>query len=91
MSLSDLVLFSFEQELVKHTHDAADKNNLKIALDAMKVRVPLTTLRVVMLNCAQPVAADIVTSQTPPLCCQRGFDCKMRDFAVLPCDKLMSL
>ncbi|GAA6236046.1 guanine nucleotide exchange factor VAV3-like isoform X1 [Lates japonicus] len=24
------------QELVKHTHDAADKNNLKIALDAMK-------------------------------------------------------
>lgn len=24
------------QELVKHTHDAADKSNLKIALDAMK-------------------------------------------------------
>uniref|UniRef100_A0A3Q3BDL7 Vav 3 guanine nucleotide exchange factor b n=1 Tax=Kryptolebias marmoratus TaxID=37003 RepID=A0A3Q3BDL7_KRYMA len=24
------------QELVKHTHDASDKNNLKIALDAMK-------------------------------------------------------
>lgn len=30
-----------EQELVKHTHDAADKSNLKIALDAMKVSAVL--------------------------------------------------
>lgn len=29
------------QELVKHTHDAADKSNLKIALDAMKVSAVL--------------------------------------------------
>lgn len=27
----------FWQELVKHTHDAAERSNLKIALDAMKV------------------------------------------------------
>lgn len=30
-----------QQELVKHTHDAADKSNLKIALDAMKVSAVL--------------------------------------------------
>lgn len=36
------VFFRFvvlQQELVKHTHDTADKSNLKIALDAMKVSV----------------------------------------------------
>lgn len=28
---------SAQQELVKHTHDATDKSNLRTALDAMKV------------------------------------------------------
>lgn len=31
-----------QQELVKHTYDAAEKSNLKIALDAMKVSAALT-------------------------------------------------
>lgn len=30
-------LFPLQQELVKHTHDATDKSNLRKALDAMKV------------------------------------------------------
>lgn len=32
---------ALHQELVKHTHDAADRSNLKMALDAMKVSTAL--------------------------------------------------
>lgn len=39
-SIISFSLFS-QQELVKHTYDAADKSNLKIALDAMKVSAVL--------------------------------------------------
>lgn len=37
----DFGSFLLQQELVKHTYDAAEKSNLKIALDAMKVSAAL--------------------------------------------------
>lgn len=39
LCLCDVLLFSGQQELVKHTHDATDKSNLRMALDAMKVKL----------------------------------------------------
>lgn len=41
MHINSFSVFS-QQELVKHTYDAADKGNLKIALDAMKVSAALS-------------------------------------------------
>lgn len=37
----DFGSFLLQQELVKYTYDAAEKSNLKIALDAMKVSAAL--------------------------------------------------
>lgn len=59
-------VFSVRQELVKHTHDATDKSNLRLALDAMKVPFPS------MLSSAQ------VSRRERPLLARGGIGTQIR-------------
>lgn len=40
---------------MKHTHDATDKSNLRLALDAMKVGQPLATVLTGVCVCVYPL------------------------------------
>ena len=43
---------------MKHTHDTADKSNLRMALDAMKVSVELVVIIVILKSAANPMQLE---------------------------------